>query len=178
MFLLQTFLFLFHVAVRLCLFWVQGTAPTQVKRIKVPPQPHQCKPGRLACTHRIASQFTKAFVNSEFGPEFRAEECFQHLLPQKDQACQLLLAREAEPVISVTLQWFPGCLPQPSPMPGAGSKAAPPAFVLISRHQGVLPGNSSPRNTTVLASGDKRHNFSCQGLNKKKSKSNHPFMLC
>lgn len=41
-------------------------------------------------------------------------------------------------MISVTLQWFPGCLPQPSPTPGVGSKAAPPAFVLVSRHQGVL----------------------------------------
>lgn len=64
---------------------------------------------------------------------------------------------------------FLAACPQHSPMAGVGSKAAPPAFVLVSRHQGVLPGNSSLRNTTVLASEETKDTISvARGKTKQK----------
>lgn len=89
-------------------------------------------------------------MKAEFGPELR-KKCFQHLLPQKNQGCQLLFSMSRGCALTDHGRGF---LAPAHTMPGVGSKG-PPALVLVSRHQGVLPllpGNSSLRNPTVLAS--------------------------
>lgn len=85
---------------KLCLSWASGqsTASIRMKNIlpelreeKLPPQTQQCKAGKLGCARWTTSGFTKAFTKAEFGPRLRKEKCIQHLLPRKNQACQLLL---------------------------------------------------------------------------------------
>lgn len=89
---------LHQVAVKLCLSCAHSRALTRMKNMlpelreeRLPPQTHQSKSGKLGCACWTTSGFTKAFTKAEFGPEVREEDCIQHLLPRKNQACQLLL---------------------------------------------------------------------------------------
>lgn len=178
----ETCIFLYQAAAKLCLYWVQSTAPIQAKRSKLLPQTHRCRCGKLSRAHRSALGFTKAFMKAEFGPEFRKEECFQHLLPRKNQACQLLfnkrgracdLTDHSSGFLGACLTTAPcqewGAREQPLPLcsyPGIRecsrcSRATHPSEIplcLLQRRQKtqfLLPGakQKKPKPTAVTSSG-------------------------
>lgn len=66
------------------------------KEGKLPPQSHQRKSGKLSCARWATSGFTELLTKAEFGPKPRKGERIQHLLPRKNQACQLVPRRRGQ----------------------------------------------------------------------------------
>lgn len=124
----------------------------------------------------LTSGFTEVFTKAGFGPQLRKEECIQHLLPRKNQTCQLLFHRRGQacsvtpaPVARCQGRGCPGACLRRGRVPGAGGSS--PCLCAVSRQWGVprlLHGNFSLRNTTLLLGGDKRHRFCSQGLKQQK----------
>lgn len=162
----------FHhqVAVKLCLSSAQSTAPTQMKNIlpalreeKLPPQTRRCKSGKLSCAHwtylpqDLPRHSRKLNLAQNSGKKGAFSICFS----ERIKLANFSSIREAKPAAFTTdssgrvpRPGLPGCLPAPRQGARRGGEHPLPLcpYPGIRVCSQLLPGNSSLRNTTVLAS--------------------------